>query len=678
MTAADLSRLVAPSTIAAVGASTGRERLSGRTIENLRRFGFEGHVHPVNPDRAEVAGLPSVASIADVPGSVDVAFVSVPVRAVEQSLREAASVGVPFAIVLTAGYEGPAGAAARQSLEHCIADVRAQGMRVLGPNCIGVVCPGHNMMLRPAMFVRTMPAPGGICVISQSGGLSLAMLNEAAAWGIGLTQLVHTGNEFDLGIEDFLAHAAVEPQCTSIAVSVEQIRRPELFAEHARTARKNGKRLVYLKVGRSERGVEASMTHTGALAGDAAVYDAFLTDLGFLRVNTPRELLQAADQLWPTWDDARKAVGVVTISGGEAGLAADLAELAGVTLSAPLELPRLASHIGADAANPVDVTGRVFGEPELIEEAVLDLLEAPEAGPVVVSFPPMSAHHLAQFTAPLAKAARAGAGIAVICSSVSEDPFSSAAELRRSGVAAFESLSDAFWKFGLLSSQQANREAGGAPELASREAVHLSGFADLMSSIGLPVATPHPWDDVDPLPVDFPIALKLEHPRVFHRAVHGLVALSVSDRPSALRSAETMRARAGDLGLDQSIVVVQAMADLENPREIIVGYRRDPVFGPVFIVGRGGVDAGVGHTPGNDSLLQVLTTPAQAASRAVATADERGWLTGLSPTDRTTVADVLIDIWGFAESQQFTEFEVNPLLVASSGGCLIVDAVGWR
>lgn len=685
MTAADLTRLLAPTVVAAVGASTGRERLSGRTIENLRRFGFGGTVVPVNPDRPEVAGLPAVASIAEVPGRVDVAFVSVPPKAVEQTLRDAAAAGVPFAIVLTAGYEGPAGRDARASLEACVAEVGDRGTRVLGPNCIGVVNPWDALMLRPAMFVRAMPPPGGIAVVSQSGGLSLAVLNEAAAWGIGLRQLVHTGNEFDLGVEDFMAHAATDPECTAIALSIEQIRRPEEFAAHARTAAERGKRLVYLKVGRSRLGREATMTHTGAIAGDAAVYDAFLAQLGFLRADTPRQLLLAADRLWPSAEDARRPLGVVSISGGEAGLAADLAEDAGVALSAPARLPRLERLIGAHAANPVDVTGRVFGEPELIEAAVHDLGEAPDAGPVLVSFPPMSAEHFAQFTAPLASARSSGAGVAVVCSGVSENAFASASALRANGIAAFESLAEAFWAFAVVADRPpVDAPVGPGPPGAAgagtgKPAVHLSAVFDGLRAAGVPVAAMERLHPHAAPTLRFPVAVKVEHPSVYHRARHGLLRLDVGDPAAATSAAHALLARSAELGLDGPHVIAQEMGALDAPSELIVGYRRDAVFGDVLIVGRGGVTAGLApDRDGRDTFIQVTSELSRAAAAAVEEACRRGWTTVAAGEPRAAVAAAVARCWRLAADDGFAEFEFNPLLVDDDGHCLVVDGVGWR
>ncbi len=683
-TAVNMQRLLSPRVIAAVGASSGRERLSGRVIENLRRFGFDGKVIPVNPKRTDVAGLPTVARIGEIVEPVDVAFISVPAGAVEDSLREAAAAGTSFAVILTAGFEGEAGRVERESLEKCVAEVNAQGLRVLGPNCIGILNVSNRMLMRPAMFVRDMPEAGGVVVISQSGGLSLGVINEAAAWGIGLRSVIHTGNEIDLGLEDFLGQAAVDKECTSIAVSIEQIRRPEEFARHAQIAAASGKRLVYLKIGRSARGMQAAATHTGAVAGDADICDAFLRDLGFIRADTPQKLIQLADPIWPAAPDLGRAVGVVCISGGEAGLAADIADVARVALAQPSNFPRLGPKLGSMLGNPLDVTGRIYGEPELIEDAVLDLKDDASCGAVIVSFPPMSSEHLDQFTSSLKTINKQTKGsVAVICSVTSEDAFRSAKLLRNQGIAVFDSLQDAFEKFAAVSKSPVESETVESThgDQDTRRAVHLSDVAADLAFNGLPLPRIGAVTSSRGLPagMKFPVALKVEHPLVVHRAVVGLVELSLANEAELIRSFDTMAANVKFLKLQEPTFVVQEMASVIKPTELLVGYRKDAVFGDVLILGEGGVKAGQGDGRGQVRAYVQVTAPSiEAARAALNAAVEYEWLSGgLSEDAMTRLAEVVAGIWQVGPDWRFSEWEVNPLLVGEDGSPAIVDGVGF-
>lgn len=630
-----------------------------------------------------------MSAVSEIEGAIDVAFISVPADAVESTLRDCAAAGVGFAVVLTAGFEGPGADARRTSLDHCVNEVRQQGMRVLGPNCIGLVSVASQMFLRPAMYARALPAPGGIAVLSQSGGLSLTVINEAAAWGIPLQSVVHTGNESDLGLEDFLEYYATHDDCHAIALSIEQVRRPAEFAAAARLAATNGKRLVYLKTGRSVRGGEAAATHTGAVAGDARVYDAFLAELGFIRARTPRELLLTADTLWPTPRDNDRQVGVVSISGGEAALSADLAEEHGVSLVRPRGFPRLSRDLGEDLGNPVDVTGQVYGNPHLIENAIRDLKDDESCGPIVLSFPPMATAHFEEFTAPVGRINAETAGsVAVICNVTSEDAFAAAARLRERNVAVFESLDEAFAKLRAVGTpaavgSTAPEEQDGAvsDDVQLRSGTHLSALAPRIRSLRLPLPAIAVVDADGRVPAEikYPIALKVEHPHVVHRAKAGLLYLNVTGVDEAAQLTRELLATAEALGLDGAVVAAQEMARLDSPAELLVGYRRDSGLGSVLILGSGGAQAGAEGRQGADhAYIQVGAPEMGRAVRAVEEAIARHWIPVLEPVQGEQLAERILAIWTIALEEGFVDWEVNPLLVDQSGDAAIVDGIGFR
>ena len=285
----DLHRLLRPQSVAVIGASADPTKTTGRPIGYLQRHGFGGAIWPVNPRAAEIGGLPCFPDVASLPGAPDVAIVLVGPERAEAAVRDLAARGCAAAIVLAGGYaeSGTEGGARQAAL--CAAAGR---MRLLGPNTIGLVNLADRIVLSAsgALEVEDLGA-GSISLVSQSGGILGAVLSRGAAQGIGFARLVSTGNEADLDVADFLDLFAEDEATRVIAIYVEGLRRPDAFRAAALKAAAAGKPVVAYKVGRSEAGARAAISHTGALAGADRLYDALFRQLGIIRAERFADLL---------------------------------------------------------------------------------------------------------------------------------------------------------------------------------------------------------------------------------------------------------------------------------------------------------------------------------------------------------------------------------------------------
>jgi acyl-CoA synthetase (NDP forming) len=379
-----LSTLLRPRSVAVVGASADATKTGGRPVGYLLKHGFAGEVWPVNPRAAEIAGLRCYPDVASLPGAPDVGIVLVGPERAEAAVRDLAARGCQAAIVLAGGYgeTGEAGAEKQSALKRA-----AGAMRLLGPNTIGVVNLTDRIVLSAsgALEVENLP-PGGLSVVSQSGGILGALLSRGAASGIGFAKLVATGNEGDIEVAEVLDALVDDPATTAIALYLEGLRNPDAFRRAARRAAAAGKPVVAFKVGRSEAGALAAISHTGAMAGADRMYDAFFQSLGVLRAERFSDLLEVPAALALGRRAAGFRVAVLTSTGGAGALVADAVGLAGGTLPPPdaAATARIAALIGeAGIGNPVDVTLAGL-RPDLFRGAIAALLDSPGYDSLVV------------------------------------------------------------------------------------------------------------------------------------------------------------------------------------------------------------------------------------------------------------------------------------------------------
>lgn len=375
-----IQKLMEPRSIAVIGASTDPKKTAGRPIAYLQKHHFKGEIYPVNPRVEEIAGLKCYPDIGSLPETPDVAIIMVGTDKALSAVQELSLRGTPAAIVLTSGFaeHGPEGL---QKQEELIA--AAGPMRILGPNTIGMVNVTDDIPLSPSSALEMDEFPkGGVSVISQSGGILGSLLSRAAASGLGLSKLVSTSNEADLGMADFVDYLVDDASTKVIVLYIESIRHPERFRAAALRARQAGKPIVVYKVGKSEAGIKAAVSHTGALAGTDKMYDALFKQTGIIRANKFSDFLDIPAALSSGRVLKGKRVAILTSTGGAGTLVADSLGEWGFETPVPDEktAARLRALQPGDQAvldrNPIDVTLAGL-QPDLLRGAISALLDSP-------------------------------------------------------------------------------------------------------------------------------------------------------------------------------------------------------------------------------------------------------------------------------------------------------------
>ncbi len=669
----ELHRLLRPRSVAVVGASADPSKTTGRPIGYLLRHGFGGEVWPVNPRVAELSGLRCYPDIASLPGGPDVAIVLLGPERAGQAVRELAERGTGAAIVLAGGYAeaGGEGADRQQALREA-----AGTMRLLGPNTIGLVNLADRIVLSAsgALEIGELP-PGRISLVSQSGGILGAVLSRAAAQGIGFARLVSTGNEADLEVADFLDLLAEDPGTDVIALYLEGLRRPEAFRAAARKAAAAGKPVVAFKVGRSEAGAAAAISHTGALSGADRLYDALFRQLGVIRAERFSDLLDIPAALASGRRAAGRRVAVLTSTGGAGALLADSFGLAGFELPPPdaATATRISALTGeAAAANPLDLTLAGL-KPEVFRGALTALLESPsyDAVTVVVGSSALAQPRLA---ADAIAACQTGQEKPVLAYVSPHAPAILAAlnAQRIPATAAPEAAA-------AMLASLARPLAAAAPEAAQAESQPglPSGPLDeaeskaLFARFGVPAVR----EETARTPAEAAeaarriggrVVLKARSRHLSHKTEAGGVRVGLTSE-EVEAEAERMLARvAAATGRAPDGLLVQEQ--VSGGVEMILGLRRDPHLGTALLVGLGGVAAEVF----GDTALRVLPLSRTEAEAMLAELRGRRLLEGFRGTPQADIPALLDAMMRFAAmgealGPRLLEAEINPLFVLPRG-----------
>ncbi|MBP0491799.1 acetate--CoA ligase family protein [Pararoseomonas indoligenes] len=674
--------LLSPRSIAIVGASDDITKTASRPLRFLRAGGFAGTVYPI-ARRETVMGEQAFPSLSALPECPDHAFVLLPTEGAMAAVAECARLGIPAVTVLAGGFSeaGPEGAAREDALRESL---RGTGTRLLGPNSIGLVNLHHRMVLTAnAAFAEPDLPLGGAFVASQSGSMIGAILSRGRGRGLGFAGLVSVGAEVDLDLGSICAATLDDPRITSYLLFLETLRGASALRDFAAGAAARGKPVVAYKLGRSTEAAELAVSHTGALAGEDDVADAFLRDCGIARVDTLESLLEAPAllrRLPIRKAGARKpVVGVVTTTGGGAAMVVDGLGMRGVSVEGPAEATR--ARLAAAGIDPGH--GRILDltlagvRPEVMGAALDALLAAPEYDLVVAVAGSSSRFQPELAVQPVLEAARGSAHIASFC--VPEAP-QAIAMLAEAGVPVFrtpEACADA------IAAAFARREPrpAAAPIPAGGEGRMLDEAEayELLAALGVPhapcVALPAASAGREELPFPYPVAVKVLHPDILHKSDLGGVVLGVASdaalAEAAGRIVESVAAHRPGLGADR--VLVQAMT--KPLGEVLVGYRRDPQVGPIILLAAGGVlteiyrDRSVRLAPVDHGAAREMIAEVRAL-RAL-----EGYR-GRPPGDMEALAAAIVAISRLAERGDVVECEINPLMVLAEGrGVMAVDAV---
>jgi acyl-CoA synthetase (NDP forming)/L-amino acid N-acyltransferase YncA len=680
-----LRPMLAPTSVAVVGAGRRPGSIGHEVLRALVDGGFTGPVYPVNPNAAEIAGRKAYPSVAAIGEPVDLAVVAVPAAAVEAAMADCAASGVRAAVVLTSGLGevGGDGAAAQAAMVRL---ARAHGVRVAGPNCLGVINTDPDVRLT-ATFAPSIPPAGGLAVASQSGAVGVAILEHAARAGLGISTFVSLGNKADVSGNDLLAYWYDDPATRAVALYLESFGNPRRFAWVARALARR-KPVLAVKSGRSTSGQRAGLSHTAAAATSDTTVDALFAQAGVIRTDTLGELLDAARVLVDQPLPAGNRLAVIGNAGGLNILAADAAEAAGLTvpeLSVPAQAEiRAGAPSAAAVGNPVDL-GAEAGATALAA-TVKALAHAGEVDALVATFVATRTNDVAAALVALAAAAEEAPGLAIAAVVVGADDAPAALGSRR--VPVYELPEDAVRALGHAARYGAwlRQPLGSRPPLSGVDAAAARAIVaaaspgwqppavaqDLLTRYGIPVVATRTATGVAEAvacagQLGYPVAVKAADERLVHKSDVGAVKLGLPDA-DAVRAA--YRAIADATGASAPTVVVQPMA--RPGVELVAGILHDPLFGSLVMVGLGGV-----HTDvlGDRTFRLLPMTDLDAADmwRSLRAARLLTGYRGGPAVDTAALEDLLLRLGRLAEDlPEVAELDLNPVL-AGPDGVIAVD-----
>ncbi|WP_159995496.1 acetate--CoA ligase family protein [Roseomonas sp. 18066] len=599
-----LSALLTPRSVAVIGASADAARIGGRPIAYMKELGFQGTILPVNPKRDEIQGLPAYASIAAMPEVPDVAIIAVPAAAAGLAVQELAQRGVKAAIMFSAGFAemGAEGEIAQAAM---VADAKAHGMRLLGPNCLGLFNARTGFYgTFTSSLERGSPKPGPIGIASQSGAYGMHVFGLARDFGLGLSCVVTTGNEADLNVGHMIGWMAQDPQTEVIAAYAEGIRDADSFLAALELARKNRKPVVLMKVGRSAVGSAAAKSHTASIAGDDAVTDAVLAEFGVVRARTTEEMLDIARLATRKIYPVGNTLGVLTISGGAGVLISDAAEASGLPMP---EMPQAAQQALRDALpfcapqNPVDCTAQALNDLSLVGTFAKALVEEGGYSSILSFFTHAggAASVAPRLRSELAAVRAAHPDRLFVLSVLADPPL--VRQFEEDGFTVFEDPSravtaiQAMGRYGDSFAAAAAVPPPGLPAFTLPATTPSEAEAKrILAAAGIPAAPEEACPTVEAAVaaaerIGFPVVLKILSADILHKSEIGGVLLNVSDVAAVRDGFALLLQRAKSAAPAARIEGVLVARQLSGGVECILGVHRDPVFGPVAMFGLGGI-----------------------------------------------------------------------------------------
>jgi acetyl coenzyme A synthetase (ADP forming)-like protein len=678
--AASMKSFFEPRTAVVIGASRERGRIGSEILHNLAAGGFTGRLFAVHPSAASIDGVPAHPRVTEVPGPVDLAVVSVPGAQVSRVVDDCIAKGVRALVVISAGFgeTGPAGRALEQEI---LQKVRTAGIRMIGPNCMGIINTDPAIRLN-ATFAPVAPVGGRVAFSTQSGALGLAILDYVRQLNLGISTFVSVGNKADVSGNDLIQYWADDPRTDVILLYLESFGNPRRFAQIARRVA-DSKPIVAVKSGRSRAGARAASSHTGALAASDAVVDALFRQAGVIRTTTIEELFDVAALLAHQPLPAGPRVAVLSNAGGPAILAADACEAQRLELAplAPATAAALRELLPAEASigNPVDMLASAT--PDHYERATRELLADPNVDSLLVIFIPPLVTKPDQVARAIAAGA-AGARKPVLANFISSRgappdlapipsyPFPEAAVAALARVTGY-----GLWR---------RRPKGAIPPLdrlrpdAARAIVEgklargggwltPEDAQALVGAVGIATAAARMAASEEAAvaaarEIGYPVALKAAGPEIVHKTEIGGVILELGDE-AALRAAwATLMARAGAA---MTAALVQRM--VRGGVELLVGAVIDPTFGPLVACGSGGVLVDLlGDTAFR--LHPLTDLDASDMVESVKSARLLRGYRGHPPADAQAAVDALLRVSALVDiCPEIQELDINPFTVLDRG-----------
>jgi acetyl coenzyme A synthetase (ADP forming)-like protein len=686
--ARSIRRLFEPGSVALVGASTKPGTVGDRLLANLLAGGFDGPIFPVHPTAATVQGVAAYPTVAAIPHTVDLAVIAVPAASVPGVIEDCAAKGVAGAVVISAGF-GEVGDRATEAA--IVRTARANGMRLVGPNCIGILDTATGLN---ATFVPFPPRPGNVAFMTQSGSLGVALLDRSTRIGLGVSSFASAGNKADVSGNDLLQYWEDDPETAVVLLYLESFGNPRKFSRIARRVSRR-KPIVAVKAGRSGAGQRAAASHTAALATSDTAVDALFTQTGVIRVDTLDQLFDVGQLLAHQPLPAGNRVGLVTNGGGLAILASDACEAAGLVVAelAPDVQAALAARLGPHAAvaNPVDMLASAG--PAVYLDTVRTIAAQPDVDAVIVMFTPAT-EPTGGIAAAIAEGARdtdkpvlavllgvydapsglapAGARRVPLYSSPEPAVFALARAVRYSTwrarpdgeLVVFDDVDPAAAR-ATVSAVLADEPDGRWLTAAETSAVFDAFGISAVTTVA--VTTAHQAVTAA-TKLGYPVVLKADGPAIVHKSDVGGVRLGLK---AAAEVADAFGAMAGAIGRAMTGALVQPM--VPTGVETIVGAVRDPRFGPLVMFGLGGVatevlgDRAFRLAPLTDHDADDLLDGIRGAPLL------RGYR-GTPPVDRDRLRALVLRVAALVDQiPEIAELDLNPV-IASAHAVVAVDA----
>ncbi len=695
-----LQSVIAPGSVVILGASDNPDKIGGRPLNYMRRYGYKGRVFAVNPRRDEVQGFKAYPDIRSLPEVPELAYIALAGDAAVQAVRDCADLGVRVALVIASGF-GETGAQGLAVQQEMVRIANAAGMRIVGPNTQGLAN-FHTGAINSfsTMFIEAPPEDGPVAVISQSGAMCSVSYGQLRERGIGVRYANASGNESDVTVSEMACAVAQDNGIKVILLYFESISDPANLARAARLARANGITIVAIKAGRTSQGQRVASSHTGAMANEDRVVDAFFKRHGIWRADDTHEQIRCVEMILKGWQPRGRNLAVISNSGASCVLAADLAERLNLPIAKLADPTRkaLADALPgfAATANPIDITAALLSDSGLFGSVLPALAKDSNVHMVFIHIPVAGAgYDVERFARDTAEFIQVSGLPVALCAW--QD--SVAQVFRRAGVPVFRTALDALATLaGLATLAQTDFEAlDAAPDRfparqragesadSAAPPVFLSEVQSLaaLASRGIPVV-PHRLcetsaDAVAALKtLGSPVVVKACSPDIPHKSDHGLVALNLSDPQELAATVEQQLATMQQMNAQIEGIIVATM--VRGRHEFMIGARADPVFGPVVILGEGGkyVEAL------NDAV--VLLPPFTRAE--VLTEVQRlhiapvfGGVRGEQALDIEALADIAVQVGNWmldntGPAGALASIDLNPVLVHSAGhGAIVLDAL---
>ncbi|MCE7984700.1 MAG: CoA-binding protein [Caldilinea sp. CFX5] len=700
MSIANLECLFHPQSVAVIGASTRPHSVGATVMHNLLSAGFAGPIMPVNPKHQAVAGVLAYPDVASLPLTPDLAVICTPPCTVPGLITALGERGVKAAVVLTAGLERETDAQGQPLQQATLAAAKPYGLRILGPNCVGLMIPGIGLN---ASFAHTNPLPGNLAFVTQSGALAVAVLDWAKSNGIGFSSFVSLGNLADIDFGDLLTYLGNDPATRAILLYIESITDAAKFMAAAKVAARN-KPVIAVKAGRVAEGAQAAHSHTGALAGVDDVVDAALRRAGILRVDTIEDLFNAVETLARTHPLQGDKLIIFTNGGGPGVMATDALIRRGGRLAtlAPATLARLDTFLPPNWShgNPIDIIGDA--PPERYRQSLQALLADPGGDTILFIQTPTAivpSIEIAQALAPMIQAAPRN----ILSCWLGRDGVAAARQLfAAAGIPVYDSPEDGVDAFLQMVNYRRTQEllqasAASPPPAftADRPQAHavikaaLAAGRDLLTEVeaktilaayAIPTvptcfaATPSACGEVAQR-MGGPVVVKILSPEISHKSDVGGVALNLATPEAAQSAAATMWQQVQQLRPQATLCgfTVQPMVQRPHAHELIIGVTNDAIFGPVILFGQGGTAVEV---IGDRAVTLPPLTP-QLARELVERTRVAKLLAGYrnrAPANLAALHETLLKVSQMvADLPELCELDINPLLVDETG-VLALDA----